>query len=67
MCNEVHIRKAITQRKCGAPCKIRTCGPRFRKPVLYPTELRGHDNTAITEQRKGTKKRSGKAKNGKVQ
>ena len=20
---------------------IRTCGPRFRKPVLYPTELRG--------------------------
>jgi hypothetical protein len=25
----------------GAPCMIRTCGPRFRKPVLYPTELRG--------------------------
>ena len=27
--------------KSGAPCMIRTCGPRFRKPVLYPTELRG--------------------------
>ena len=25
----------------GAPCMIRTCGPRFRKPVLYPPELRG--------------------------
>ena len=25
------------------PCMIRTCGPRFRKPVLYPTELRGRN------------------------
>jgi len=25
----------------GAPGMIRTCDPRFRKPVLYPTELRG--------------------------
>ena len=24
----------------GAPYKIRTCDPRFRKPMLYPTELR---------------------------
>jgi hypothetical protein len=23
-----------------APGRIRTCDPRFRKPVLYPTELR---------------------------
>src|SRR6202142_4628329 len=30
-----------TKKKSGAPCMIRTCGPRFRKPVLYPTELRG--------------------------
>ena len=29
------------EEKSGAPCMIRTCGPRFRKPVLYPTELRG--------------------------
>jgi hypothetical protein len=28
--------------KFGAPCRSRTCGTRFRKPVLYPTELRGH-------------------------
>ncbi len=26
----------------GAPGKIRTSDPRFRKPVLYPTELRAH-------------------------
>ncbi len=25
-----------------APGRIRTCDPRFRKPVLYPTELRAH-------------------------
>gem|GEM_PF-3981002 len=24
----------------GAPGRNRTCDPRFRKPVLYPTELR---------------------------
>ncbi len=28
-------------KKVGAPCRNRTCGTRFRKPVLYPTELRG--------------------------
>ena len=33
-----------TKEKSGAPCMIRTCGPRFRKPVLYPTELRGPGN-----------------------
>jgi hypothetical protein len=26
----------------GTPCRNRTCDTRFRKPVLYPTELRGH-------------------------
>ena len=25
----------------GAPCGIRTHGPRIRNPVLYPSELRG--------------------------
>src|SRR5688572_15087537 len=24
----------------GAPGRTRTCGPRLRRPVLYPTELR---------------------------
>ena len=27
-------------RENGAPCGIRTHGPRIRNPVLYPTELR---------------------------
>jgi hypothetical protein len=27
--------------KTGAPCGIRTHGPRIRNPVLYPSELRG--------------------------
>ena len=26
----------------GDPGRIRTCDPRFRKPVLYPAELRSH-------------------------
>src|SRR4051812_11035721 len=24
---------------CGAPSRTRTCDPRLRRPVLYPTEL----------------------------
>jgi integrase len=28
--------------KTSAPGKTRTCDPRFRKPMLYPTELRAH-------------------------
>ena len=31
----------------GAPYKIRTCDPRFRKPMLYPTELRAQFNSLI--------------------
>ena len=27
----------------GAPCRIRTCDPRFRKPMLYPAELRAQN------------------------
>jgi hypothetical protein len=30
--------------KCGAPGRTRTCDPRLRRPVLYPTELRAHAN-----------------------
>ena len=26
----------------GAPGRIRTCDPRLRRPMLYPTELRAH-------------------------
>ncbi len=26
----------------GAPGRIRTCYPRFRRPMLYPNELRAH-------------------------
>src|ERR671925_568787 len=28
----------------GAPGRSRTCDPRFRKPVLYPAELRARAN-----------------------
>ena len=28
--------------KNGTPDRIRTCDTRFRKPLLYPTELREH-------------------------
>jgi hypothetical protein len=31
-------------KKIGAPGVNRTPGPGFRKPLLYPTELRGHAN-----------------------
>lgn len=27
---------------CGAPDRIRTCGPQLRKLMLYPAELRVH-------------------------
>jgi hypothetical protein len=30
------------KQKLSTPCRNRTCDTRFRKPVLYPTELRGH-------------------------
>ena len=29
-----------SSRECGAPGRTRTCDPRLRRPVLYPTELR---------------------------
>ena len=29
--------------KIGAPGRIRTCDRRFRRPVLYPAELRAHE------------------------
>ena len=31
----------LVRGKTGAPCGIRTHGPRIRNPVLYPSDLRG--------------------------
>ena len=31
----------------GAPERSRTSGTRFRKPLLYPTELRAHISTLM--------------------
>src|SRR3954454_15975624 len=31
----------------GVPGRTRTCDPRFRKPMLYPAELRGLSNLAF--------------------
>jgi len=31
----------------GAPGRIRTCGPKLRRLVLYPTELRARDRLPI--------------------
>src|SRR5438477_4495779 len=35
-------------RKHGAPGRIRTCDPRLRRPVLYPTELRAHVKGSVS-------------------
>ena len=32
-----------TSASCGAPDRIRTCGPQLRRLVLYPAELRARD------------------------
>lgn len=32
----------VAQTNNGAPGRIRTCDPRLRRPLLYPTELRAH-------------------------
>ena len=32
---------SAVQRMVGVPGRTRTCDPRFRKPMLYPAELRG--------------------------
>ena len=34
----------------GTPDRIRTCDLRFRKPLLYPTELREHLSSKETNQ-----------------
>jgi hypothetical protein len=39
-----HARDAAE--KCGGPGKTRTCDLRFRKPLLYPAELRDQFNGA---------------------
>jgi hypothetical protein len=35
-------RRTISRETSGAPGRTRTCDPRLRRPVLYPTELRAH-------------------------
>src|SRR5262245_27511041 len=32
----------------NAPGRTRTCDPRLRRPVLYPTELRAHAEPIVT-------------------
>ena len=39
-----------TDSKSNTPGRIRTCGLRFRKPTLYPTELRAHNSKKTTDQ-----------------
>jgi hypothetical protein len=34
--------------KSGAPGRTRTCGPRLRRPVLYPTELRARTSMSLS-------------------
>ena len=46
------------RRNVGAPCGIRTHGPRIRNPVLYPSELRGRpDSEKVTPMRVAGKER----------
>src|SRR3990172_10691098 len=37
-------KRELQIRNGGTPGRIRTCDPRFRKPLLCPTELRGHES-----------------------
>src|SRR5687768_11684702 len=49
---EIYGFAAATRRR-GDPGKTRTCDLRFRKPLLYPAELRDHEPLNIRlEQRK---------------
>jgi hypothetical protein len=34
------LQRLAAARRAGAPGRTRTCDPRLRRPVLYPTELR---------------------------
>ena len=36
--------------RLSAPGRIRTCDPRLRRPVLYPTELRAHWREKIVQE-----------------
>jgi hypothetical protein len=35
--------------RIGAPGRTRTCDPRLRRPVLYPTELRARSFSVIRQ------------------
>ena len=37
----------LSYRSFGVPGRIRTCDPKFRKLVFYPTELRAHILLAV--------------------
>ena len=41
---------SVGTRKTGAPGRARTCDPRLRRPVLYPTELRAPTIWAARQQ-----------------
>ncbi len=47
----------------GAPGKIRTCDFRFRRPALYPAELRAQTARTNTMSRAGTKPETGSSAN----
>jgi hypothetical protein len=40
------IKNYVVEVGFGAPCGIRTHGPRIRNPVLYPSELRGRPDNS---------------------
>jgi hypothetical protein len=40
-CPEPAVRKSDIRWSCSAPGRIRTCGTRFRKPLLYPLSYGG--------------------------
>ena len=39
---KVLLLRGVKGNRSGAPEEIRTPDPRFRKPLLYPTELQAH-------------------------
>ncbi|CCE12075.1 hypothetical protein BRAS3843_930010 [Bradyrhizobium sp. STM 3843] len=48
----VHKLRALVETKAGDPGMTRTCDLRFRKPPLYPAELRDRIRHDVQEQRR---------------
>ena len=42
--DDAELENRCNTAKAGDPGKTRTCDPWFRKPMLYPAELRGPDD-----------------------